>query len=95
MGMGTHTWVGGPLAIRPLPPLRKGVESREAWVDTLEPAARPFQPFSLSSHQPSRPHGLHPQYLPASNGMKTIHQNIQKGFDKFVQIAFQIFRASA
>ena len=77
MGMGTHTWVGGPLAIRPLPPLRKGVESREAWVDTLEPAARPFQPFSLSSHQPSR-HGLHPQYLPASNGMKTIHQNIQK-----------------
>ena len=55
MGMGTHTWVGGPLAIRPLPPLRKGVESREAWVDTLEPAARPFQPFSLSSHQPTKP----------------------------------------
>ena len=54
MGMGTHTWVGGPLAIRPLPPLRKGVESREAWVDTLEPAARPFQPFSLSSHQPTK-----------------------------------------
>ena len=54
-GQGTHTWVGGPLAIRPLPPLRKGVESREAWVDTLEPAARPFQPFSACHQQLKQP----------------------------------------
>ena len=48
-GEGTHTWVGGPLAFRPLPPLRKGVESREAWVDTPGTSgSRPFQPFSLS-----------------------------------------------
>ena len=44
-GQGTHTWVGGPLAIRPLPPLRKGVESREAWVDTPGTSRQAFPAF--------------------------------------------------
>ena len=94
MGMGTHTWVGGPLAIRPLPPLRKGVESREAWVDTLEPAARPFQPFSLSSHQPSRPRPP-PTIFASLQRDEDDPPKYSQGFDIFVQIAFQIFRASA